>query len=89
VTGNKIVDVPPTATPDSKDTPKPGSDTTRWALLLTAVALALAWLAYKTITRPAAVDASKSAEASPPPADKPAEPPAGETPPSSDKPSGT
>ena len=84
----KIVDVPPTATPDAQTTPKPGSDTGRWALLLTAVALALAWLAYKTITRPAAVDASKSAEASPPPSsDKPAEPPAGENPPSSDKPS--
>ena len=84
----KIVDVPPTATPDSQATPKPGSDTGRWALLLTAVALALAWLAYKTITRPA-VEASKSAEASAPPADKPAEPPAGDNPPPSDKPSGT
>jgi hypothetical protein len=87
--GMKIVDVPPAATPDSQATPKPGSDTGRWALLLTAVALALAWLAYKTITRPA-VDASKSAEASAPPSDKPAEPPAGgENPPPSDKPSGT
>ena len=81
----KIVDVPPTATPDSQATPKPGSDTGRSALLLTAVALALAWLAYKTITRPA-VDASKAAEASAPPSDKPAEPPAGgEKPPPSDK----
>ncbi len=50
--GMKIVDVPPPAAADSPATPKPGSDTGRWALLLTAVALALAWLAYKTITRP-------------------------------------
>ena len=48
----KVVDAPPAATPDSQAPPKPGSDTGRWALLLTAVALALAWLAYKTITRP-------------------------------------
>src|SRR5262249_34091962 len=51
--GMKIVDVPPASNPDSQAAPKPGSDTGRWALLLTAVALALAWLAYKTITRPA------------------------------------
>ena len=83
--GMKIVDVPPAATPDSQAPVKPGSDTGRWALLLTAVALALAWLAYKTITRPA-VDAAKSAEASAPPVEKPAEPPAGgENPPPSDK----
>jgi len=73
--GMKIVDVPPTAAPDSQATPKPGSDTGRWALLLTAVALALAWLAYKTITRPSgdAADATKSADkpAEPPPSDKP------------------
>ena len=50
--GMKIVDAPPPAAADSPAPPKPGSDTGRWALLLTAVALALAWLAYKTITRP-------------------------------------
>ena len=70
----KIVDAPPAATPDSQATPKPGSDTGRWALLLTAVALALAWLAYKTITRPSG-DAADAADATTPTADKPAEPP--------------
>jgi len=81
--GMKVVDAPPAATPDSQATPKPGSDTGRWALLLTAVALALAWLAYKTITRPsdgASADADAAAKA-----DKPAETPPSETPPS-DKP---
>ena len=72
----KIVDAPPAAAADSQAPPKPGSDTGRWALLLTAVALALAWLAYKTITRPSgdAADATK-------PADKPAEPPPSDKPP--------
>ena len=76
--GMKIVDAPPAAAADSQAPPKPGSDTGRWALLLTAVALALAWLAYKTITRPSgdaadAADATKSADkpAEPPPSDKP------------------
>jgi hypothetical protein len=83
--GNKVVDVPPTATPDSKEAPKPGSDTGRWALLLTAVALALAWLAYKTITRPSA-ESGESADASAKAGDKPPESPAGDQPPG-DKPS--
>lgn len=79
--GMKIIEAPPAATPDSQAAPKPGSDTGRWALLLTAVALALAWLAYKTITRPSsgsgdaaeAADATKSADkpVEPPPSDKP------------------
>jgi hypothetical protein len=76
--GMKIVDAPPPAAADSPAPPKPGSDTGRWALLLTAVALALAWLAYKTITRPSggtgdAADATKEADkaAEPPPSDKP------------------
>ncbi|HEY7373293.1 MAG TPA: discoidin domain-containing protein [Polyangia bacterium] len=83
--GMKIVDVPPVSTPDSQTAPKPGSDTGRWALLLTAVALALAWLAYKTITRPAAEptdgadDAAKSASADKA-ADKPADSPPGDKP---------
>jgi hypothetical protein len=52
-------------------------------VLLTLVALALAWLAYKTITRPSSEAAeTKPAEG----ADKPAEPPPSDTPPS-DKPS--
>jgi len=52
-------------------------------VLLTLVALALAWLAYKTITRPSSETAeTKPAEG----ADKPAEPPPSDTPPS-DKPS--
>jgi hypothetical protein len=76
--GMKIVDAPPVATPDAQTTPKPGSDTGRWALLLTAVALALAWLAYKTITRPAA-GSGGTAEAKP--EDKPAD-----KPPTDDKP---
>jgi hypothetical protein len=86
--GMKVVDSPPVAAQDPQAAPKPGSDTGRWALLLTAVALALAWLAYKTITRPstessdAAADAAKAAA---PPSDKPAEPPAGDNPPT-DKP---
>ena len=72
------------STPDSQAPPKPGSDTGRWALLLTAVALALAWLAYKTITRPS----GESADAANKAADKPPEPPAGgDNPPPSDKPS--
>jgi hypothetical protein len=78
--GMKIVDAPPPASPDAQVTPKPGSDTGRWALLLTAVALALAWLAYKTITRPS----SESADADDASA-KPAEPPADKPP--TDKPS--
>jgi len=82
--GMKIVDAPPVATPDSQATPKPGSDTGRWALLLTAVALALAWLAYKTITRPAAepTDAEDGAEAkaADKAADKPADSPPGDKP---------
>jgi hypothetical protein len=78
--GMKIVDVAPTANPDSTAPPKPGSDTGRWALLLTAVALALAWLAYKTITRPS-TESSEAAGAAEPPSDKPAEPPAGDSPP--------
>jgi hypothetical protein len=73
--GMKIVEAPPAAAADSQAPPKPGSDTGRWALLLTAVALALAWLAYKTITRPSggAADATKEADkaAEPPPSDKP------------------
>jgi hypothetical protein len=75
----KIVEAPPASTPDSQAPPKPGSDTGRWALLLTAVALALAWLAYKTITRPSSgsADAADAAK----PEDKPADPP-----PPSDKP---
>jgi hypothetical protein len=81
--GMKITEAPPAATPDSQVAPKPGSDTGRWALLLTAVALALAWLAYKTITRPSS-DAAEAADAAKP-ADKPAEPPAGDKPPT-DKP---
>jgi hypothetical protein len=74
--GMKVVEAPPAAAADSQAPPKPGSDTGRWALLLTAVALALAWLAYKTITRPAggAADATKDA-------DKPAEPPPAARPP--------
>jgi len=80
--GMKIVDVPPASNPDSQATPKPGSDTGRWALLLTAVALALAWLAYKTITRPS-VEASDSADGDKPAdksADKPADSPPGDKP---------
>jgi hypothetical protein len=74
--GMKIVEAPPAAAADSQAPPKPGSDTGRWALLLTAVALALAWLAYKTITRPSggdAADATKAADKAtePPPSDKP------------------
>ena len=74
--GMKIVDVPPTAAPDSQATPKPGSDTGRWALLLGAVGLALAWLAWKTIMRPvkdagAAAGAAAAASASDKPADAP------------------
>ena len=76
--GMKVVEAPPAANPDSQAAPKPGSDTGRWAVLLTLVALALAWLAYKTITRPSgdaadAADATKSADkpAEPPPSDKP------------------
>ena|SRR5436190_13584645 len=77
--GMKIVDAPPIANPDTAAAPKPGSDTGRWALLLTAVALALAWLAYKTITRPSGgaasgADAADAADAGAK-ADKPAEPP--------------
>src|SRR4029079_8315186 len=79
--GMKIVDAPPAAAADSQAPPKPGSDTGRWALLLTAVALALAWLAYKTITRPAArscdtteaeARAAEKTEDKPPTDDKPA-----------------
>lgn len=85
----KIVDVAPAANPDSPTAPKPGSDTGRWALLLTAVALALAWLAYKTITRPAAESTESSASASAgaadaadagKPGDKPADSPPGDKP---------
>jgi hypothetical protein len=86
--GMKIVDVPPTATPDSKEAPKPGSDTGRWAILLTAVALALAWLAYKTITRPS-TESGESADAAAKTGDKPPESspsPSGDQPPT-DKPS--
>ena len=82
--GMKIVDVPPASNPDSQAAPKPGSDTGRWALLLTAVALALAWLAYKTITRPAAEpkdgDDDVAAKAGDKPADKPADAPPGDKP---------
>jgi hypothetical protein len=81
--GMKIVDVPPAANPDSQATPKPGRDTGLWALLLTAVALALAWLAYKTITRPAAESTDSSSEAAgetKPPADKPADSPPSDKP---------
>jgi hypothetical protein len=74
---NKIVEAPPAANPDSTTAPKPGSDTGRWALLLTAVALALAWLAYKTITRPSDTSADGDAAAK---ADKPETPPS-DTPP--------
>jgi hypothetical protein len=75
--GMKIVEAPPPVAQDSKEAPKPGSDTGRWALLLTAVALALAWLAYKTITRPASSDAraSDTAADAAKAADKPSEPP--------------
>jgi hypothetical protein len=83
--GMKVVDAPPAANPDSQAAPKPGSDTGRWALLLTAVALALAWLAYKTITRPSDSSASADADAAAK-ADKPAETPPSDTPPT-DKPS--
>ena len=82
--GMKVVDVPPPANPDSQATPKPGSDTGRWALLLTAFALALAWLAYKTITRPAVektdVRDGADAQAADKPADKPADSPPGDKP---------
>jgi hypothetical protein len=82
--GMKIVDAPPPVAPDAQAPPKPGSDTGRWALLLTAVALALAWLAYKTITRPAAepTEADDSAAAKPADkaADKPADSPPGDKP---------
>jgi len=73
--GMKVVDVAPTAAPDSQAAPKPGSDTGRWALLLTAVGLALAWLAYKTITRPARESADGADAAAKAASDKPAEPP--------------
>jgi len=84
--GMKIVDVPPPAAADSQAPPKPGSDTGRWALLLTAVALALAWLAYKTITRPATEasdsdDAAAGAKPGESASDKPGEPPPGDKPP--------
>jgi hypothetical protein len=75
--GNKIVEAPPAAAQDSPAAPKPGSDTGRWALLLTAVALALAWLAYKTITRPSSSDAGDASKS----ADKPSEPPPSDKPP--------
>jgi hypothetical protein len=85
--GMKVVDVPPASKPDAETAPPPGSDTGRWALLLTAVALALAWLAYKTITRPA-VESSDAADAAAKAAsDKPAEPPADKAPGDGDKPS--
>ena len=88
--GFKVVDVAPASNPDAQAPPPPGSDTGRWALLLTAVALALAWLAYKTITRPSATesdaDADTSADAAAKVADKPAEPPVEKTPGDSDKP---
>jgi hypothetical protein len=90
--GMKIVDAPPVSNPDAQVTPKPGSDTGRWALLLTAVAVALGWLAYKTLTRPAtdsgeAADSDTEAKAADKPADKPAgDKPAGDKPPG-DKPS--
>ena len=77
--GMKISDAPPVANPDTKETPKPGSDTGRWALLLTAVALALAWLAYKTITRPSA--GGDTTETAAKPADK-----TDDKPPTDDKP---
>jgi len=81
--GMKVVDVPPPSNPDSQAAPKPGSDTGRWALLLTAVALALAWLAYKTITRPA-VEATEKRDgadkAADKPEDKPADSPPGDKP---------
>jgi hypothetical protein len=83
--GMKVIDAPPAATPDAQVTPKPGSDTGRWALLLTAVALALAWLAYKTITRPSDAAASADADTAAK-ADKPAATPPSDTPPT-DKPS--
>jgi len=87
--GFKIVDVAPASKPDADVAPQPGSDTGRWALLLTAVALALAWLAYKTITRPAAdsTDADKAADAAAKATDKPAEPPVASPPSDKDKPS--
>ena len=85
--GMKIVDAPPVSTPDSQTTPKPGKDTGIWALLLTAVAIALAWLAYKTITRPATDDADDEAEAEAKPADKSDDKPPGDKPPG-DKPPG-
>ena len=85
--GFKVVDVPPAEKTDAQAPPPPGSDTGRWALLLTAVALALAWLAYKTITRPAAEssDGESAADAAAKAAEKPAEPPADK--PADDKPS--
>jgi hypothetical protein len=83
--GMKVKDVPPAANPDSQTAPKPGSDTGRWALLLTAVALALAWLAYKTITRPSVESTESSATAADKPADKPGEAPAGDNPNPGDK----
>jgi hypothetical protein len=73
--GFKVVDVPPAEKTDAQAPPPPGSDTGRWALLLTAVALALAWLAYKTITRPAAEssDGESAADAAAKAAVKPAD----------------
>jgi hypothetical protein len=86
--GFKIVDVAPASNPDTQAPPPPGSDTGRWALLLTAVALALAWLAYKTITRPSvdSSDADAAGDAAAKAADKPAEPPVEKTPGDGDKP---
>ena len=85
--GFKVVDVAPQSNPDAQTAPKPGSDTGIWALLLTAVALALAWLAYKTITRPSteSSDSPTSADAAANPLDKPAEPPIERTPGDTDK----
>ena len=87
--GFKVVDVPPASNPDAQAPPPPGSDTGRWALLLTAVALALAWLAYKTITRPSveSSDGESAADAAAKAADKAAEPPADKPPGDGDKPS--
>ena len=84
--GFKVVDVAPASNPDAQAPPPPGSDTGRWALLLTAVALALAWLAYKTITRPSATESDSDADTSADAAAKAADKPVEKTPGDSDKP---
>ena len=81
--GMKIVDVPPTAAPDSQATPKPGSDTGRWALLLTRGRAGPRLAGVQDDHAPVKTRRGPtSRRARPaPPADKPAEPPAGDKPP--------